>query len=156
MSDKMNLPESFHIVSLTVVNDTIPFYLRDNIASKLSAYNSAGTPSSLESGYNYSGNTGLYESAIRKLCSEADNRDAYIALLEYTADTRKGDEITNEAVLILTDDDNPEVVNWYPVNSDLVKNLKLYKKLFSGAKDNKGAAVDNSSLNEVEQFILQH
>lgn len=172
MKDMMNSPESFEITSFKLIKDTVPLYLHDNIAFNLTAYNKEGgvyipgtglvnpnDPVSLidddDPLFGLFGGPKFYEENIRGLCQEAKRSVANIALVEYKAENRKGRQVRNAAVVIVSDDSNPEVLGYFRVDTDLVKNVMLYRQMFfDDIIQNQFGKLNTSHLPEVDKFIL--
>lgn len=174
MKGMMNSPESFEITSFKLIKDTVPLYLHDNIAFNLTHYNKKGgmyIPGSGLVNFNdplslidvdddpllslLGDESKIYEEAIRDLCKGAIKYIDYIALVEYKVENRRGRQVRDAAVVIVSDNSNPEVLGYFPVDTDLVKNVMLYRQMFfDGIHQNQFGKLDTSNLPEVDKFIL--
>lgn len=164
LKSQMKDPSSFKVESVEIIKDTVPYYLLDNIQFNLTALNNDMDKYSdylklgdafMSDRVSLSKTISMLEENIKGLCEQSKREVANVACVKYSAKNGMGNMVSNEAIVILSDDKEPKVVGFYKLDSEFIKNVLLFLDKFNGGlKKNQYGKYDTSNMSPIEKFIL--
>ena len=165
----MKNPESLKILSCEIRNDTVPFYLTDEILKLAGEYNDALNEYIRYKDMSYLWASEKHESVLKVAKAREkfetayqiakDNSDAGVETFAYvkaSGTNPMGGTVSNSTIFIIDKDDPSEILGTFIVDKDFIVQFAVVKTIGEGYefKTNKYGKYETEGMTYFEQFVM--